>query len=376
MPWFSVLENIIGSRWPTAVETLEPPYSCVSRPNRLIAVLQDASGLDATRRWNITQVASHLPAHIPHLHNGSGRTKPLTARWVALTTFDLISPGSKRVFSDPYDLRRHFQVCTDAQVLLLSIGKDNCLEQYWRWSAVRDFARYLAALGVAHITAPNFSYPLDVPRTEHLVNRVRSLKCAEQFSAAGLSVVPHLNAFNQRDWDCWQEFMRDHTDISLVAQEFQTGLATPKRASWHIRQLRNMEQSLGRGLHLVAVGGRRHLPLLVGLSRLTVIDSVPFIRACMRRLLNHDSGKWVISLTPAGDPIDDLLEANVRAYHAAIMSHACALRHLGPKVPERKGMTSNEFAVFAPKLLPDFHGQLEFWPTPPERPQNGVTGPH
>lgn len=195
---------------------------------------------------------------------------------------------------------------------------------------------------------------------------MRSLKCAEQLSAAGLSVIPHVNAFNQKDWECWQELLRDHTHIRLVAQEFQTGLAAPRRASWHVRQLCNIEQSLGRGLHLVAVGGRRHLPLLVGLPRVTVVDSVPFMRACMRRLLNHESGKWTISLTPPGDPIDDLLERNVRAYHAAITTNIRELQQLQSVVPESRDMTSDEFAKFAPTPTPTSSGQLEFWPTSPE----------
>ncbi len=355
------------------------PTSCTvacPRSDNFVEVLQDAGGLHAMRHWNIAQVASQLPVYIPLVHNGSGRSRPLTSSYVAFTTFDVVSPETKRVFSDPCDLRKRFQVCGDAQVLLPSIGKDIRLEQYWQWSAARQFARYLAALGVAHITAPNFSFPLDVPRPEHLVNRMRSLKCAEQLSAAGLSVIPHVNAFNQKDWECWQELLRDHAHIRLVAQEFQTGLATRKKASWHIRQLCNVEQSLGRGLHLAAVGGRRHLPLLVGLPRVTVVDSVPFMRACMRRLLDQENGKRVITLTPPGEPVDDLLEKNMIAYHAAMIARIRELRRLGPLVPESKHTTSDRSGTLSPTLLPISAGQLQLWPMLPNGLHNRATPTH
>jgi hypothetical protein len=101
-------------------------------------------------------------------------------------------PDSKRAFRDPSDL-------------LLSIGKDNRLEHHWRYSASRHLAEYLASLGISHITAPNFSFALNDPRPEHLVNRSRSLREAERFTAAGLSVVPHVNAFNQADWEAWRD---------------------------------------------------------------------------------------------------------------------------------------------------------------------------
>lgn len=332
------------------------------RSRNFTGVVRDAGGLDGARSWSISQATNDLPSYIPHIHNGSGRNESLPSPYVALTTFDVVSRDSEKVFSTPYDLRQHFRVSRDARVLLLSVGKDNRLEQYWRWSAARAFAQYLATLGVAHVTAPNFSFPLDVPRPEHLVNKMRSLKCAEQLSAAGLSVIPHLNAFNQKDWDCWRDFLRDHADITMVAQEFQTGLASRTRASWHIWQLCNIEEALGRSLHLIAIAGRRHLPLVIGMAGITVVDSVPFMRACNRRSLDKATGKWVVKLTDPGAPIDDLLHMNVAEYSRAVKAAIRALRQVGPLLPESKRSAAEGLDTFDEATLPASGMQLWLWP--------------
>lgn len=332
------------------------------RSRSFVNVVRDAGGLSSARPWRLMQTADDLPPYIPHIDNGSTRINCLSSSYVALTNFDVVSPSAERVFSGPDDLRRHFRLSRDAHILLLSIGKDNRLEQYWQWSVARALAQKLAALGIAHVTAPNFSFALDVPRPEHLVNRMRSLKCAEQLSAVGLSVIPHTNAFNQKDWDGWRDFLREHSHITMVAQEFQTGLASRTRARWHIQQLRNIQQSLGRGLHLIAVAGRRHLPLLMGMSGVTVVDSVPFMRACKRRLLEKKTGKWVVRLTNPGEPIDDLLCRNVATYTRAVEEIIAKLRHVRPVIPGSKPVVDDipYASDDACTMFPDT--QLWLWP--------------
>jgi hypothetical protein len=188
------------------------------------------------------------------------------------------------------------------------------LERFWEYLEERQYPEKLATLGITYITAPNFSFPLDVPRPEHLVNRSRSLKCAERFTRAGLNVIPHLNAYNETDYEAWSDFLKEHSGISIVALEFQTGLSKVQKAKWHISKLLNIQQSLGRGLHLIAVGGRRHLRLLTGFSGISIIDSVPFIRTTKRRRLELSDGKWNFSRTKVQASLHSLLQYNVATY--------------------------------------------------------------
>lgn len=335
------------------------PEACTlacPRAENWVEPVRDGGGMEMKRRYTIRQTADDVPNYIPHIQHGSSRQAFLSSGYVALTTFDVTSPDSKRVFGGPSDLRQHFRIAEHARILLLSIGKDNRLEHHWRYSASRHLPEYLASLGISHITAPNFSFALNDPRPEHLVNRNRSLREAERFTAAGLSVVPHVNAFNDKDWDCWRHFFRDHPHLMMISQEFQTGLATRNKARWHIWQLMNIEQSLGRGFRLIAVGGRRHLPLLTGLRAVTITDVNPFLKTQMRQKLVN--GIWLKHTTAEGEPLDSLLEFNVTAYSDYVERRLAALRKVGPLLPKIEPAKME-----VPNLLsPMSDLQLRLWP--------------
>lgn len=198
--------------------------------------------------------------------------------------------------------------------MLVSVDHDARLEYYWSKRNRYGLPKGLASLGIEQITAPNFSFPINVPRTEHLTNRRRSLICCDEFSQAGLSVIPHLNAVNQRDWDTWRDILRDRKNIKYVCKEFQTGGSLSKVGAWHIRQVCELEQRLGRALHLIAVGGARHFRLLVELSGFTIVDSIPFMKTCFRRLWSSRRQNWVLKRTSAGQALDTMLLQNVSRY--------------------------------------------------------------
>jgi hypothetical protein len=268
------------------------------------------------------------------IHNGHGRSERLKTRNVAITTFDVLKLISGREFETPERLREHFKISEHSKLLLVSVAKDNVLERYWKYEVSRRLPEQLRSLGVQFVTAPNYSFPTNVPRTEPMANRMRSLKSAERLSAVGLYVIPHLNSCTQADWDCWRDFLRDHKHINIIALEFQTGLRIPRKAVWHISQLLNVQEALGRGLHLVAVAGRNHLRMFMGLSGVTVVDSGPFVRACMRRrLIGRRQGKWVVTNTPVGMPIDSLLKHNIAAYGRGVREGVEVLRRLGATLP-------------------------------------------
>jgi hypothetical protein len=321
-----------------------------------VPVIQDAGGMAMKSHYAITQHVEKLPIYIPHIGNASCRTGRLSSSFVALTTFDISAPNAETRFASPQDLRHHYGLRDDAQILLLSVAKDNLLEHHWHYSEARRLAQYLATLGIAHITSPNFSFALNEPRPEHLVNRSRSLCEAERMAAAGMSVIPHLNAFNQKDWNCWRDFLRDHPHLSMVCQEFQTGLANGRRARWHIHQMCNVEQSLGRGLHLIATGGRRHLPLLIELSSVTIVDANPFVKTIKRRQLVDC--KWHLYPTAVGAPLDQLLEANIAAYTRYVEGKMASLKELGPRPLKREVVPQDIVPIKAP--IADT--QMPLWP--------------
>jgi hypothetical protein len=330
------------------------PLTCTMacpRSRNWVSVIRDAGGLSSMGRWKINQGTAGLPLYVPHIANGSGRSERLVVPCAAVSTFDVVRAMSRGFIFDAEGLRRHFRLHDSSEVISLSIEKDEHLERFWQYFRERGYAAGLAALGIRHVTAPNFSFALNAPRPEHLVNRSRSLRCAEQLSMAGLSVIVHLNAYNQTDWDFWRDFLREHSGITMVCLESQTGLARVRKAVWHISQLRQLEQSIGRGLHVLAVAGRRHLSVLAHFSGLTIIDSVPFIKTTKRRKLARADGKWSFCRTAPEQSLHELLQHNVEAQSELVR---ITLEQL--KVPRE----------CAQKMTPTTYErdprQLRFWP--------------
>jgi hypothetical protein len=296
------------------------PATCTlacSRAHNFVRVLEDCGGLSSSGRWDLQQCpAQSLPPYVPMIHHGYRRAEPLDWPIVALPTFAVtrVRTGTGEIIASADELKLRFRLGQKTRVILVSVDEDQRLEHYWSKRHRYGLPQALARLGIEQITGPNFSFPTNVPRTDHLTNRRRTLICCEEFSRAGLSVVPHLNAINQKDWDTWRDVLRDHTDVHFVSKEFQTGGSLAKIGIWHIRQTLELEQRLGRALHLIAVGGARHLNLLVELSGYTIIDSVPFMKTCFRRMWSSHLKGWTLKRTPPGAPLNKMLLANICRY--------------------------------------------------------------
>jgi hypothetical protein len=260
---------------------------------------------------------------------------------------------------DDVELRSIFRLRSDAEIILVSVATDPELEGLYRDFRWRDVPLALSRLRVLHITAPNFSFPLSLPRTESLTNRSRIVKVSEQLAASGLSVIPHLNATDQSDFRYWADFLRDRPEIQLVAKEFQTGLKSRPIVRWHVAQLMWVQEYIGRKLRLIAVGGRGMIPELRGLESLTIIDSTPFIKAANRQIMQTStSGKktWTLVRTRHGEPFDDHLGLNIARYRDAVLESLATIQGQSAtvrQIPDKSPVSQR------PSRLDD---QLELWP--------------
>jgi hypothetical protein len=290
-----------------------------------------------------------LPLYVPVIHHRYSRNSPLIEPIIGLPTSRVVA--LRRHFPDlnAVKLRSLFGVRQDARIVLISVAQDYELEKMWRDMRVNDLPGFIGKLGVEHITSPNFSIPDDLPRTEGLVNIARILKASDEFSRARLSVIPHLNATHERQWRNWTSFLREHSHLRFVAKEFQTGLASAQKARWHIAKLLEVQQRIGRGVHLCAIGGRRHMAHMMRLDGLTIIDSSPFLQTVHRQILTFPNGKWVLSRIPTGQMLDGRLAENIEAYRQGIAEKSKGLRNkavqasrlLVPMEPTLKGLNDN-----------------------------------
>lgn len=292
-------------------------YLC-PKNERFLAVWRDTRGIEM-KCSSLPQSAEPLPLYVPLLQHGSRRHRLLQIQMAALTTFDVTrrDETTRDMCRDGVTLRAKFKLHADTPLILSSISPDRRLEHYWRLRKYRRLIDGIKSIRPKHIIAPNFSLFRDIPRFDNLANIRRSLVCAEEFSQAGLSVIPYVAGVTEQDWRNWAAFLREHSEVVMVCKEFQTGASTRVKAEWHIQRLKELQQATGRALHLVAVGGRRVLSSLQPFTHVTVIDSVPFMRTMHRRRLSI-AANWPMTQTEPNEPLDDLLQANITAYAARV----------------------------------------------------------
>lgn len=291
-------------------------WVCPCRGDVFRRRLREVGGLFG-RRWKpLSGPSVPLPLHVPLIRHGNKRTVPFSAELVGVSIKELLPRVTESSYFPVVDtaekLRSYFGLANDTKVLVVSVAKDAVLEPYWSYRTVNDTAQRLAALGITAMTVPNFSFFRDAPRTHTLYNRKRLMIVAEELSAVGIAVIPHLNAITHNDWRFWYEMLDDQRFVSTVAIEMQTGYRDPQRATAAINALRSIQDQLGRALHLVVVGGARHAGVLAEhFNTLTFADSHAFTCTFRRRELRAVGSRLRKVYAPR-DP-DELLPRNVAA---------------------------------------------------------------
>lgn len=259
-----------------------------------------------------------LPAYIPVIHSGSKRSAPLITPWAALPLQNVCASVGKEPYATRLgskdDYLGAFKLGSQTRLLLLAVGKDRHLERYWEFKGDGTLAKLIAKAGFDAAVPPNFSFFLDEPRTQHMHARKRSLICASEFAQEDITPIVYLHALSAGDWKLWENFLRNRPEVTLVCKEFQTGGASPAHSRAKIRYVADLEQRLGRQLHLVAVGGGRYIrDLQRHLTAWTLVDSMPYMRTVKRQQAFFYGGRlrW---RSAHGLPLDDLLKSNLREY--------------------------------------------------------------
>lgn len=236
----------------------------------------------------VQPLGTALPQYIPMIQHGSEGVEDASLPWAAVPMSRLMRFQRGRyapVATTPGELRRVFGLSPSTRVILVGVGKDRPIERYWRWRHAHDTAPLLGALDFESVVVPNYSFFLEDPRPQHFFNRKRSLICADEFSRAGVPAVPCLQAVAPIDWTYWHAFLAAHEEVSVVAKEFQTGLAKRGRGLPAIESVARLQDQLRRRLHVVAVGGGKYAAdLAARFDGWTIIDSIPFMKATHRRM--------------------------------------------------------------------------------------------
>ena len=294
--------------------------------------LAEVNGLCFDNLAEIAQECLSLPQYIPVIHHGYRRNTPLDWPVVAIETYEvfrLLDHRYQAIAQTPDELREAFCLAPGVKILLLGTADDLPLERYWEYRRRDDAARQLTRLRVLAAIGPNFSHFLDVPRTDNLFNRKRQLICLEELHRARICPVPHLSAVAPEDWRFWQQYLITQPSVDVVAVEFQTGNKNPGEGYGVLDRLVLMQQQVGRSLHLIMVGGGQFVEYAAQrFARLTLVDSAPFMGAVKRRAFENrvERRSWRETFTLVGQPLDDLLLANITGYSCWVDSVARSVR--------------------------------------------------
>jgi len=302
-------------------------YVCPSKLDDFIVSFFEVGGFDDVCDYPVTgPIVERLPIYIPNILHGSGRIVPFDRKVLAVPLYKFVHHQGKQYGSfvrTAEELRSLFQIDAKAEIIVISSGPDQNLENFWEHFEAERVVDALLPLGISGITIPNFSYFLDAPRTEILYNFRRMMIVMEAFARAGLPTIPHINAITPQDWDDWFSFLKDQPAISCVAMEFQTGLRQPSRGRPMLEQLKKLQDRLGRSIHPLLIGGGGYAQdARQALGKYSLVDAMPFMKSFKRHRLKQNgsaSSGWEQAPTEIGAPIDHLLAYNVLEYEVRLL---------------------------------------------------------
>ena len=267
-------------------------------------------------------VARAIPDYVPIIYNGTNRTGRLDGGMVAVPLLSLFNrqSGTGR-FETREEMLEFFRLSRGTRIILTGVAEDRAIERWWSFGDRARLIETLRPLGVEMVTAPNYSLFTDVMRLDNLQNMKRIALTFAEFLASGMPCALHVNGRTPRDYERWTCFVAERNEVSSLAFEFTTGTAGA-RGDWHRDQLVALAQQVGRPLHLVVRGGRRHLqPLTAAFAAVTVLDAAPYLKTKHRQRARLAIGaelEWRLSRTPEGEALDDLLRHNIEmARHSA-----------------------------------------------------------
>jgi hypothetical protein len=332
--------NYIGTKPPTDTDDMNPHFD-----ETFWRLWDDVGGLVDYSVGSLRPMnPKGLPRYVPHLQGRHLRpSRTLANKVVALSLCDVMvgRRGGKVIvkYQTANDLRSAYCLAPDTRVILVGVDHDTPLERFWKKHRSQQICEALAQLGL-EVTVPNYSFFTCVPRFQILRNRKRILLASERLSNAGVRVAPHLNALTPADWAFWLSFLREHSEVSTITLEFQTGpLANHAVGQQAFDDLGKVIERLGRPLHILLVGAARFYKQAKQRHwNFTIIDSVPFMYTQWRKLIER-AGTGAFTLrdfpTQKGAPLHQLFEANVKAYERMLITGSDTPREVPKEDPNQ-----------------------------------------
>lgn len=296
---------------------------CRFNPRFFVERMREVGGLAFTNAPRVpARGVPELPLVAPFIDHRYGRHSQLEELVVALSLYEVVNMATGEVHvGSREELAERFLIPAAANVILSGVDKDGLIERWWELSNRPTILAALSRLDIALVTTPNYSVLLDVPRTDNLHAMKRILLTWTEIAAAGLRSALHINARTEHDYRRWADLIAERPEIEILSFEFATGCGRGERIDWHVEQLCELANRVGRPLMLVIRGGgRKASALRRHYAHVTLIETDAFSRTLRRRRACFTEAgrlKWAPYPTAEGSPLDDLLAHNISAVRVA-----------------------------------------------------------
>lgn len=255
---------------------------------------------------------------VPLIYHGSSRANTLSHSVMALRLADLVNfrNGNLR-FETRTELCEAFRIDEAAALILTGVDHDHRIEPWWALGEKRiGIIERLRQIGIALVTAPNFSVFIDHPRTDDLHAMKRIALVFAEFQLGGIACALHAHGRTERDFERWARFICERPEIQILSYEFITGPAAKARRHFHLEQLAMVSKTAERDLDIIIRGKPDVIPFLrQHFRQVTYIESGTFIKTINRqraeRVGNRDLS-WATMPTDLGAPVDALFQHNAR----------------------------------------------------------------
>ncbi|WP_281821357.1 hypothetical protein [Sphingobium sp. BS19] len=258
-----------------------------------------------------------LPSYVPMFFHGSALEKTVDAPTIAIPLYRFFDRNGDCRFEDAQSVREAFKLEATTRILLSGVAQDREVEKWWRLEQLGRIKAIgnLRRLGITMVTTPNFSLIVDRPRWDDLHSMRRIVLAYHELVSEGQPAALHVNGRTETDFARWGDYISDHPEVTHIAYEFTTGARNPSRMMQHTRWLAELSQASSRRLGLLLRGGSLVSGLLSENFDVSFIDSSPFEKAQHRQIAFLDEQgqrRWDDRRTTTGQPVDELLEENIR----------------------------------------------------------------